>query len=527
MCLRPLTIDLSKRSRYFVYGTVLPKEVQVPCGRCWQCQMTARNELLLRIKSEYDACIGKEGKVAFVTFTYSEETVPCFTYSLEKSYSEAEGKELNVSFTPVSRESVLRGDYGSRFLFGFNKLHFRNFMKVIRQTLARYGYAGSLRYIVVSEYGTDPRYTQRPHYHALFFLDSSCLKVLSDNNIDFLSFCAKYWNYGKVSASEKGLYLVGSQGCDYIAKYVTKSEELLKLRHFKQFFNWLEEVHSIYSKKGFHFPLFVKPKTYFYKILRKNGMSYFVLKSLFFGQKISDDLIKDSLNTTELLSKIAHGIDIVKYGETKQLPYPRYNLRKLFYENRSDGSYMLSPLGADVFVDRSIQSLNDSVRSVRDWIDSTADFFNNSDARFDRAALGIMRTHVFKLMFYNKYIRGRYFPNYYYYLISQYLEDIELVAHTDPSPFPYIIERLSENEIYDVCSDIRSKDSFHINELISRDPLSPYENYGVIQNAEYDFIIDNYYKCRAYVEYLKLKEYDARNRDMKCLKDVFNSSKYK
>ena len=97
MCLRPLTIDLSKRSRYFSYGSVLRKEVTVPCGKCWQCQMTARNELLLRIKDEYETCVGKNGKVAFVTFTYDEDKVPCFTYSFEKSDNPSLSVERGVS----------------------------------------------------------------------------------------------------------------------------------------------------------------------------------------------------------------------------------------------------------------------------------------------------------------------------------------------------------------------------------------------------------------------------------------------
>ena len=394
-------------------------------------------------------------------------------------------------------------------------------MKVLRKSAARLGYEGSMRYIVVSEYGTDSRYTQRPHYHALFFLDSDFLEILSRNNLDFLSFCSKYWKYGKSSASKKGLYLSSDKGCDYISKYVTKTQELLKLRNFKKFYDYLVSLYE----HGFRFPLGAKPKTYFYKILRSAGMTYFVLKSLHFGEKITYRLVEESPNTTELLAKISKGIDVVKYGKTVHLPYPRYNLRKLFYENRSDGSYMLSPLGCDVFVNNALDNFRFAVRSVRKWIDDTANYFNDSDSRFSRKALDLMRDNAIQLVFYERFIRGRYFPNDYYLACGDFLNRA-VQLYYNPDWFKSVIESLSENELFDVCSEVLSKDSYNISQLLSMDIENTYQPYGCLQNGEFDFIIDNYYACRQYVDYLKLKEYTRRNADLKYIKDMFNSQKY-
>lgn len=522
MCLRPLHIDLSRRSRYYNLGTVLHREVDVPCGKCWQCQMTQRNDHLLRIKDEYEQCVSKGGRVAFLTFTYREDCVPCYTYTLAKPDNPAEDKERVITFSPVSRDAILDSGDSMRYVFSFNKLHFRNMLKVVRQTLVRDGYKGSLRYIVCSEYGTDPRYTQRPHYHALFFLDSDVLGILESKNTDFLNYLSKFWHYGKVSASDKGLYLESDKGCAYISKYVTKAQELLKLRNFKQL---LEFIHANYDA-GFRFPRDRKPLSYFYSLLRHHGMSYFTLKSLYFGKHISDRLLDETPNITELLASLDKGVDIVRYGKTEQLPYPRYNLRKLFYGNRSDGSYYLNPLGCEVFVNRCVDDYYKSVASVRQWITEQSAFVPFDQKNFDHKALDLMYRYAYPLTFYNRFIRGRMFPRHVLDSFSHELNQFLYTERVDDSFVVNFAHCLQQSEVYD---DLELLDNRYptMQETLSYDDIcSTYYKYGTLFNGNWEMIIDNYYKCRAYVEYCKLKEYNQRNNDIKYLKDMFNQQIY-
>lgn len=533
MCLNPIKLDMSLQKRYYNLGDVIKKDVIVPCGKCWQCQTTARNALLLRVREEYDECIKKGGKVAFVTFTYRDEDVPCYTYRFERVEVSDDSRYRELVFTRVSYRDVCNGSYDDNYVFGFDKLQFRNFMKVLRQVFARFGYKGSLRYIVVSEYGTDPRYTQRPHYHALFFLDSEALKYLElSKYVDLIELCQKYWKYGIVSASDKGLYLENKQCCEYVAKYVSKANELLKLANFRRLFDKIK----LWYNTGYRFSNDVKPGTYFSKVCRSFGLSYFVLKSLYFGLSVNERVFNEDVSVNEFVDRLKRGVPVVKYGEVRFYPYPAYNVRKLLYSNRSDGSYFLSPLGVRTYITIALTSYFQRVESIRDYFDknySTLVRLTNSvgfkDA-FEVRALSEFLRYSDMLVFYDMFIRGRMFP---VDVLGQFV-DFLYNFYTYRKDFDSFVNRLHDairvlldSEIFDEDIELPS-DSLRLHSVMFSYEFNFLygDKYNSLQNSAYDFLIDNYSAARAYHGRVCADEYSRLNADLKLIRDIVNDSKY-
>lgn len=131
MCTSPITI------RYTNIHTLSTRfrSIQVPCGKCCECQKRYQNDWALRINEEFRA-FGY--KATFVTLTYNNDSVP----------------------------KVVDKETGTVYL-SVNKKHVQSAIKRFRTNFERaFGYKCKFTYFVTSEYG--PR-TLRPHYHALFF----------------------------------------------------------------------------------------------------------------------------------------------------------------------------------------------------------------------------------------------------------------------------------------------------------------------------------------------------------------------
>lgn len=547
MCLSPLKLDISKRKKYFNLGDVLRKDVIVPCGRCAQCQMTSRNDLLLRTRSEYERCVSKGGKVAFLTFTYSDDNVPCYTYYLEPDLSVDDPKASQLVFCRIPHSDIPK--YHGKWVFGFDKVQFRNSVKVMRETLARAGYKGSLRYICVSEYGTKDEYTQRPHYHALFFMDKELLSLIESlGYIDFTAFCNRYWKYGNVSASTKGLYLNDIKGCEYVAKYVTKANQLLELRNFKRLMDYIKSCLDLrsrdycrfYTKTGTNI---VKPYTYFSKVVRSFGLSYFVLKSLKFGRKILDDL----KSSPDVVSQLSHGIDVEKYGVSRQYPYPSYILRNLLYSTRKDGSYFLNEFGRSIFMEKSFKNYMSLVKSTVDFLKIHMSYFqglNVSSDVFDKKLLQDFSADVPRLIYYNSFVRGRIFPagvsdnvndfleSFYYYYKGYFSGDkldVELFEVRFNEFCRYLLDSEIVDEIVDLDDDPDSnpfdclRDSFASDDFGLMYP----DGCNSCQFPVFDVLIDNYSAARAYLGNLKCEEYKRKNDSVKLIKDRLDFDTYK
>lgn len=143
MCTKPLLIKKSN-FKYLVYS----RRVVVPCGECDECLHKKANDLYVRARMEYERCL-KNGGVGFMCcLTYSDDLLPL----------------LDIN--------------GTKHMV-FNKQHVIDFIKRLRTNLDRKYMslfnltAPKFKYLITSEYGTDPTRSHRPHYHLLFFFEQN------------------------------------------------------------------------------------------------------------------------------------------------------------------------------------------------------------------------------------------------------------------------------------------------------------------------------------------------------------------
>lgn len=160
-------------------GRIIPLFFLAPCGKCDACQLSYASELKSRLALE--ALTYGDNDIPFVTLTYSPE------------------------FRPI--DGVCQEDV-------------QKFLKRLRQNLLRVGLPNFMRPFYVSEYGTDPLKTHRPHYHLLLFgMDWS-----NHNSIRLFDHALRMsWKFGIVHW-EMARDRVGCS--KYVIKYVTKSVRL-------------------------------------------------------------------------------------------------------------------------------------------------------------------------------------------------------------------------------------------------------------------------------------------------------------
>ncbi|UPW41722.1 replication initiator protein [Peromfec virus RodF8_10] len=121
------------RDHYYLFspdtGETHPLYFACPCGKCLDCARSRYGELSARLQFEV-LSYPPECRVIFFTLTYNDRHLP---------------------IDGVSKSDVT--DF-------INRLHIYG---------KRYGLGDGFRTFIVSEYGSDPRYTHRPHYHGLIF----------------------------------------------------------------------------------------------------------------------------------------------------------------------------------------------------------------------------------------------------------------------------------------------------------------------------------------------------------------------
>lgn len=157
-------------------GETHPIFFACPCGKCNDCAASKYGELAARLQFEvlsYPA----ECRVIFFTLTYDNKHLP--------------------------NDGVSKSDV-TDFI---NKLHVY---------AKRRGLSDGFRTFVVSEYGTDPRFTHRPHYHGLIFgLDLTEYGMIKSFNKAFRS----AWRRGRVDWQ----FARSNHGVSkYCTKYVIK-----------------------------------------------------------------------------------------------------------------------------------------------------------------------------------------------------------------------------------------------------------------------------------------------------------------
>lgn len=307
MCYKPINIDVWRVQRYFSpnaksYG----RFVKVPCGHCEECARTYRNDMYLRTLSEYDNYVNNGGKVAFLTFTYRENPTKANLPTIPKYYYDDSDSDA--------------------WFYCVDKNHFKNYNKVVRKTLERLGLPG-YRYLWCTEYGTDERFTQRIHYHALFFLPKVLVDSFGNSESAILEFFSKYWKYGRVSASKLGLFAKSHHCAEYVAKYAYKQVGFYENPRLKRYFAY-KASHGVDYKTA---------------LTEIRSVLPYRTQSKFFGA----DMVSyyNNLDDISLFESLNNGIDKVVYGKTVTLSVPMYIKRKLLYDVRPDYTFALNERG--------------------------------------------------------------------------------------------------------------------------------------------------------------------------------------
>lgn len=158
MCLNPIVISNNRRD---YYRALHPSELEVPCNECEECVRQRRSDIALRSAFEckrFD--VGGKGSAVMVLLTYSNDSVP---------------------YLPMTDQMC------------FNRQH----IKLLNDMLRAYFFSTidnpTFSYLIGAEYGIDERYTQRPHYHGLYFLSSDI------DPHDFMCVIRQIWS-GRLSS---------------------------------------------------------------------------------------------------------------------------------------------------------------------------------------------------------------------------------------------------------------------------------------------------------------------------------------
>lgn len=168
----------------------------VPCGKCYDCRRALANSFVLRCRSEYQHSVCS----FFVTLTYDNKNVryynPCDRV--------ARRKEIDYI------ESVPFKYFGMYKNFVLDKIDVSNFCKSMQDSIKRYSDSLLFRYVLNGEYGL---FTQRPHYHVLFF------SPLFFNCQDFSKVLQSCWRFGNITVSP-----VTDSRINYVAKHFMKTD---------------------------------------------------------------------------------------------------------------------------------------------------------------------------------------------------------------------------------------------------------------------------------------------------------------
>lgn len=588
------------KSRYFNLDHSLLTESDVPCGYCEQCQMTAKNDLFLRTRAEYYDCVNSGGVAIFLTFTYDEDNVPYFYYSLDDdgiiSLTKCSRRPSNrFAIRPLSlrqcsdkiKKTVVPDS--SNTLMCFDKTHITNYLKRLRSAIEKdYELTGALRYICVSEYGS--QFTQRPHYHAIFFLRGDLVSRMFpdglygsiDNSNHFVCELimrrfAQHWPYGMVSASTAGLF-VNSESCmSYVTKYICKNTDLLSYSRFQQFFDFICDAYNSNAplvpsyKRDFSNDLFDtscetigdfgervvfrssyvpdpryrgrllvpydhnfnSPMSFFLYYCRLFDICFYTVKSQFFGASMLDDFY--NLDVPSTLKKLDDGVAYTsaKSGKTNYLNYPKYIRKKLFFNNRGDGTYYLNSRGLETINSLRIDSINKLTKSVKDFDWSILDsipityFKDNFKYGFSSRELSKMREmlplYAPKVFALSNLLRGRAFDsvsysyiraefdNYFYDRITldSFVERISPIL-VDDNPITYCLPSNSETLGYWLEYDFDGS-------LFYFDTSDDRSLYIL---ADFWTCITNF--CRGSL----LHEYEIERKSQKTLRDILNTRLY-
>ncbi|UPW41355.1 replication initiator protein [Sigmofec virus UA08Rod_3874] len=507
MCLNPIHLNISSRTKYYYKGYASLVNTEVPCCMCDECVSISQTDNFIRIASEYEECIKNGGKCAFVTFTFDNDNVPFYSYS------------YNSRTKTIDFEKIPYDSNNDSAIYGFDKSNVQRFFNSLRKYYERKGVVNGIRYFVVPEYGTDKKYTQRPHYHGLIMFSKEVIKLYRNGiQTKILKDIQKFWTVGYISKSKKyPLFVESLNAVSYVTKYVQKTINLNKLRRFNKFFDFVKEnkhclnpFDYIYNKENQNeYSLFK-----FY--LKKNGSHLFTMKSKNFGMYAVRS-IQNKLQAGKIWSayeEFRRGYQYVMNSKKMNSTYSNYYRRKLFYDIRSDGSYILNYYGFRIMqyeIKDSLKITRFKIHQLNPNID-LPEIKNRKDEMFVFKRYYKDNTFLNQYIIYKKLVRGCVFTPHVKSVICKYLNSsscdvTKLIPYLVKAKYGYIFDSDSM-----LCVN---EDSM---------PLSLYLKKNLYSNPVYIPIFEKFdYICTRLIINGKNKEYEKRKKEFeqrKMLKDL-------
>lgn len=302
--------------------------VSFKCGKCVECQQQLANEWYYRSLYEYKCCVNSGGYMLFDTLTYKRAPRISDFISIPRSL-----------------------DY---MCFSYRDV--RLFLVLLRKHLERMGYdvKHNLRYFISSEYGTDDRYTHRPHYHVLFYVYNNFIDYQTLSNE-----IADCWIHGRTDGVKyKGAFYVknnnvissgissSSRVCKYVSKYVMKDigfQQVIDSRinalmwHLFQKDVRFDVIRDFASGCAVEVTEFRDYDSFSSWIKSPNGrqkkaeltrlLSQFHRQSLGYGLYALQSLDIDKLMVNDIVT-----VEDASQRTVMRLPLPMYYKRKLFYD---------------------------------------------------------------------------------------------------------------------------------------------------------------------------------------------------
>lgn len=273
MCYSPLIIKNNSTYKSSDYSQSF---VRVPCGNCDECNDGRMLEWQTRICFEVDSLYKRGGVAIFLTFTYNNECLPSYD-------------DVGFSVDCFNHDDVLS---------------FLNRIKVYWHKLVG---KSQYKYFFTSEYGHD---TQRPHYHAIFFLEKSI------DSRAFAESCRRNWKYGFMFPRydwRRKSYVDNYGKCvdieirslkgaaKYVSKYITKDMSYLNRDDVREYI-------SVKANK-------IRMKRFLPKHWQSNGLGFCI-----------DDYVSDDFEKC-----LKDGIYNPLLGRNVDLP--QYYINRKIYDN--------------------------------------------------------------------------------------------------------------------------------------------------------------------------------------------------
>ena len=505
MCLSPIMIR--NKSKYFNLSSLHKIDMQVPCGKCAECMAAKQNEYYFRSYYQSIETWDKGGYCLFDTLTYDDDHVPHINDFIEK---------YDYKFDDVDNFTC------------FNYVDVREFFVRLRRSLSYHEFdvKNKLKYFLCSEYGTDPRYTHRPHYHVMFYVTDMSL-----DPITLSVYIDKCWQNGmtdgvKYKGStyvlQKRVFYKGADDlhmqnvCHYIGKYMAKDSEFvdtvnkrlevldrwIRIKQNNELWDSSSNLLTFESnmKDIMSIKLTEQNKKYLKDL--KRHVSQFTRQSQGFGAYMIDKLGKDWIfehNCVRMPDQ---------QNVWKEIPIPGYIMCKLFKEKKIDAngeSYVgWSDYGNKFREYHSFESLENRKRKILE----TFDFDNLKVHGYKDDTIYSMYEKI------DEYMAGRSIDDLLFY--EEYMKGRIYVPEMDEVPDFESFKYVDQRECYD-GHEISRDDLFDSNDDEMRFLIEEY----MYKDEKFDKMLVLYRKVLMHNGKFKQAVYEAKKKMEDRLKNDF------